>query len=511
MKTVSLSAFTFFWFIGNVLAQTNQQLVEHINSFWKFHQDRAIQIGNQEPAVTENQKIQLHLHHVIDALQYHTPKGFSKKQIRRRENLLCRLSSYTQAQNFPINTISQKRIPIFIDSTNNYCAVGYLMKESGENALCRDIQLKHNTGYLMNLADEFPAIKKWARYNGFELEELAWIQPTYSSVNYPYPCISSTPTNQAQVTGLPCDGTLTLGKIYMPSIHPLSGLPVTSAYIVLYGNAVSFPCDSAAPGNYIFKVYDSLANMAPILVSVPSSTTNFNPNLLLQPPSCYGACDGSITISSLTNTVGPIWYELTPGSWQVSNQFTGLCSTIYNLKIMDSLYCYSEFPVSLIAPNVLTITDTVQPDNGSGNGSISLTITGGNPPYHVIWNNSDTGLVITNLVAGTYSYYIQDSTNCTTSGLIHVPLYSPTNTSSVLIKEVVSLFPNPCRDEIHLRGTISSVENLILRNVYGQTFSTNLEQQDKQHWILSTQNLSAGLYFLFDQQRSAFLGKFYKY
>ena len=50
--------------------------------------------------------------------------------------------------------------------------------------------------------------------------------------------------------------------------------------------------------------------------------------------------------------------------------------------------------------------------NGSSDGSISLNISGGNPPYQVKWNNGEEGLQLTNTKPGVYYATITDVGSC---------------------------------------------------------------------------------------------------
>ncbi len=52
------------------------------------------------------------------------------------------------------------------------------------------------------------------------------------------------------------------------------------------------------------------------------------------------------------------------------------------------------------------VTDTTE--IGYPDGSIFLTVTGGTPPYLIVWNNGNIGPYINNLAAGTYTAVIVD-------------------------------------------------------------------------------------------------------
>ncbi len=61
--------------------------------------------------------------------------------------------------------------------------------------------------------------------------------------------------------------------------------------------------------------------------------------------------------------------------------------------------------------------------NGDSSGSISINITGGIPPYTVIWNTGDTSNSLNSIPAGSYSVFITDAQNC--SRTINVLLNEP--------------------------------------------------------------------------------------
>lgn len=74
--------------------------------------------------------------------------------------------------------------------------------------------------------------------------------------------------------------------------------------------------------------------------------------------------------------------------------------------------------------------------NGSADGSIQLTIVGGNPPYEVVWNNGKTGESITNLKTGIYYATITDIGGC----ILHTDFYKiqPTNTLNIIVKDLLA-------------------------------------------------------------------------
>ncbi len=130
---------------------------------------------------TDNERIRFHLLSVVDILQKKSNVGLSSTQIESRAKLLDELAIYALEMNFPLNEVYAHRQPCFIDQYNNFCAVGYMMKVSGFENLAREIQRDQNYAYLADIYHN--SVPQWALQHGFNLQELAWIQPTYGPIN----------------------------------------------------------------------------------------------------------------------------------------------------------------------------------------------------------------------------------------------------------------------------------------------------------------------------------------
>lgn len=76
---------------------------------------------------------------------------------------------------------------------------------------------------------------------------------------------------------------------------------------------------------------------------------------------------------------------------------------------------------------------TVQPDCGVTNGSIDLTVSGGEAPFTFLWNTGATTEDLSNIAAGTYTVDVTDNSNC-----VHTYQVNLSNTGSLTITGVVS-------------------------------------------------------------------------
>ncbi|MEO0584340.1 MAG: T9SS type A sorting domain-containing protein [Bacteroidota bacterium] len=163
---------------GSINAQSIDPpiLLQEVNTHWSDHPDAFIEDFPDYP--TEEEKITFHLLHVIAYLRAHQPAQLSLQQINHRNTLLASLKVYAEAGIFPKNIHHPIRTPYFIDHLGTHCAVGHMMEASGHEALARQIQQEHNYDYLADIKTS--GVESWASTHGFELDELAWIQPAYA-------------------------------------------------------------------------------------------------------------------------------------------------------------------------------------------------------------------------------------------------------------------------------------------------------------------------------------------
>jgi len=156
---------------------TTGQHMQEVNAQWSAREPsvlddvRTVRFGSDAARIAE------HLHRVREHLAQRTPAGVSPLALAHRRGLLDALDSYAVRGIFPMNDIVPGRSPVFIDALGNACAVGHLMITSGHGALAERISAEMNLAYVHDIA--IPEVAVWAATNGFTIDELAWIQPTY--------------------------------------------------------------------------------------------------------------------------------------------------------------------------------------------------------------------------------------------------------------------------------------------------------------------------------------------
>ncbi|MCB9167256.1 MAG: gliding motility-associated C-terminal domain-containing protein [Flavobacteriales bacterium] len=230
----------------------------------------------------------------------------------------------------------------------------------------------------------------------------------------PDPIVPNLSTTPASCAGS-CDGTATVG--------PSGGVPPYAydwAPDPINGDGTPQAIDLCG-GNYTVTITDSVgcSILVDVLILEPQPVTA---DAAITPITCAGSCDGSIALTTMGGN-GGYQYEWTPDppNGDGTNSATDLCAGSWSVLITDTNGCDTTYTFELTEPPAL-IGDVVATDNvcyGDCMGTGVLTISGGVPPYAILWNDS-TGTVFAQdtlhvdaLCAGDYTVIIADSVGCT--------------------------------------------------------------------------------------------------
>ena len=168
--------------------------------------------------------------------------------------------------------------------------------------------------------------------------------------------------------------------------------------------------DSLTSGTYNYTVLDD------------NGCTFTNQIVINEPPglnvvvdtnraSCFGASDG--TVSLVITGGAPPYIE----DWGGQN-INALSAGSYNFIITYNSSCTYQGQAIITEPNDIMVNETITNAScyGFGDGSISVQITGGTPPYNENWYGINIGA----LPKGNYNYTITDTNGCTKSDYITV-------------------------------------------------------------------------------------------
>jgi len=153
--------------------------LDQLRAFNPYWADHAEQLTGKpaKPINNDVDYVQAHLAEVLGVLSRAPASQLSADQLRSRKELTAVLADYARQGRFPINYYRQERIPVFIDEHNTFCAVGHLMRHSGEETMARRIAATNNYAWVREI--EEPGLAAWQQASGFSLEELKLIQGAY--------------------------------------------------------------------------------------------------------------------------------------------------------------------------------------------------------------------------------------------------------------------------------------------------------------------------------------------
>jgi hypothetical protein len=121
--------------------------------------------------------------HLNGALRELAARDLAPLTARQRENRAAAISlleGYRDAGRYPLNRdYPGEYVPYFVDPvTDAHCAVGFLMAQTGHEALVRRLAAADNHVRVLDLAGD-AEVRQWLDEYGITLEEAARIQPWY--------------------------------------------------------------------------------------------------------------------------------------------------------------------------------------------------------------------------------------------------------------------------------------------------------------------------------------------
>jgi hypothetical protein len=173
---------------------------------------------------------------------------------------------------------------------------------------------------------------------------------------------------------------------------------------------------------------------------------------------------------------------------------------IYNFTIENGAVngCDSFIEARIqVLSEMQILSQKVTHDDGSGNGTIKLKVTGGESPYTYAWSNGETGDEIINLEHGFYDVTVTDDNDCTVEYSFEVELNS--GIEDMINTYGFSMFPNPVstNNDLHIKsGQYSGKVSCQLYNLQGKLEQVHLADFVNHDEVKVNLNLNAGTYYL---------------
>lgn len=212
-------------------------------------------------------------------------------------------------------------------------------------------------------------------------------------------------------------------------------------------------------------------------IFIPESAIQISTNTIQQ-----SNCDenNGLAVVSASGGLQPYTYSWTNGDQSAIAD--SLYSGVYVVTVTDNNGCSNE--------GIATVSDeesvTILVDNvvdvdcyGAANGSISISILGGQPPYIISWSNGDQTEDVFGLQAGPYEIFVTDANGCFAVESIVVEQPEKSN---------ISIVTNPANCGVANGSAIASVNN--------GTGPYNFVWPNSSGSINSTGGLAGGVYNL---------------
>lgn len=167
-------------------------------------------------------------------------------------------------------------------------------------------------------------------------------------------------------------------------------------------------------GNYPIVVQDQVGCEATgnVILTQPAPLAAA---YISQPVSCFGTCDGQLTINASGGTP-PYLYSSDNGQTVVTTSvIPNLCAGNYQVQVLDDNGCGILSNATINTPTQVTVAVNTTPSTcEQPNGTISGVADGGTPGYTYSIDNVNFGASsnFTGLLAGMYTIYVLDNNDC---------------------------------------------------------------------------------------------------
>ena len=256
---------------------------------------------------------------------------------------------------------------------------------------------------------------------------------------------------------LGCDGTATV-----------NGLGGTGAYNYVWDDSLAQTTATATglcAGTYNAYIVDGLDTSSTVSFTIgePSAI------LMVLTPTNFPNNDSGIVTSIInggTTPYGFAWNSIPP---QTTAGAIDLVPGWYTLTVTDANGCIAIDSAEIIVyPAVDSITSTVE-TSAICDGTASVTVSGGVPPYTYLWNDStaQTTATATGLCGDSaYTVTITDNAGSTLSSTVTIDAYVGVATYAGNV--TVSVYPNPVTDKLTIETDMVDDATFIVYNIIGE-------------------------------------------
>ena len=273
---------------------------------------------------------------------------------------------------------------------------------------------------------------------------------------------------------------------------PTGGTP---GYSYLWNTgATSQGLSNLPAGSYTCFVNDSLGCSDGSIFNL-TQATGVTTNAVITNLNCNGNNSGAIDLSVSGSGAG-ITYLWSNGA--TTQDLTGVAAGTYTVEVTDSSGCMTYDTLVVTEPAALNPSAVIFNDQGTGNGSIDITVNGGSAPFSFAWSTGATTEDISNLSAGNYSVTITDNNGCVSTTTFTVSLII--GIQNGMQGPQVQVIPNPTNGLVQVKITLAAEGELHIRltDLSGRVIAA-LDEENAPLQLAKTldlTDLSSGVYLL---------------
>ena len=158
--------------------------------------------------------------------------------------------------------------------------------------------------------------------------------------------------------------------------------------------------------------------------------------------SCFEDNDGSITVNAVGGS-GAFQYSEDGNNYIPNNEFGGFTAGTYTLFVQDEFGCVESGSATVGEPDAIVITGIVSEGSATGEGTIDVTVTGGNLPYEYEWIGQGVSGQSTQdlegISSGSYTLEVTDANGCSSIETFNIT----TDLREIEAGALATVYPNP--------------------------------------------------------------------
>lgn len=336
----------------------------------------------------------------------------------------------------------------------------------------------------------------------------AWTGPNGFTSNLPFPTVTVPGPYQVVVTLGVCTATDVVDVIQAPPFVVVPSVTQVSC------DVVALACVDVQGGTPPYSIAWSNGNNQPCAQIGASGTVgvtvtdaggcSYTGNQTIVIPEALSiAFSGLLNCTGFENICAMVTGGTPPYAYQWSNGTNAGCTSfpgggLISLTVTDAAGCTKTASATVTQSPAIALTFTVEDASAANaqDGSVNLTVSGGNGSFSYQWNTGAATQDLTNIPAGTYTVTVVDNiSGCTSTGTAVVNVMVGANEAQWLSQ--FQLSPNPTEGvaQLVLRLQQSSEVLVEVHSITGQLIwaSPKLDG-DLLHQNIDLSNAPAGLY-----------------